>query len=215
MECFDISHTGGEQTVASCVVFDQQGALKPEYRRFNIKGVEPGDDYAAMEQALMRRYQRIQGGEGQLPDILFLDGGKGQLGVAERVLAELSISGVTLVAVAKGVERRPGKEQLFLSASESPIILATGSPAMHLVQQIRDEAHRFALTGHRRQRERQASSSPLAEIKGIGAKRRQRLLQQFGGLQNVASARIDDLVRVDGISRQLATRIYDTFHGGD
>ncbi len=215
MECFDISHTGGEQTVASCVVFDQHGALKSEYRRFNIKGVKPGDDYAAMEQALMRRYQRIQSGEGRLPDILFIDGGKGQLGVAERVLAELSVCGVTLVGVAKGAERRPGTEQLFLSATGAPIILAAGSPALHLVQQIRDEAHRFALTGHRRQRERQASRSPLADIKGIGAKRRQHLLQQFGGLQNVASAGIDDLVRVDGISRQLATRIYDTFHGGD
>ncbi len=215
MECFDISHTGGGQTVASCVVFDQQGAVKSEYRRFNIKGVQPGDDYAAMEQALMRHYRRIQTGEGQLPDILFIDGGKGQLGVAERVLAELSVSGVALVGVAKGPERRPGSEQLFLSATGAPIILAADSPALHLVQQIRDEAHRFALTGHRRQRERQAGSSPLAEIKGIGAKRRQRLLQQFGGLQNVASAGIDDLARVDGISRQLATRIYDTFHGGD
>jgi excinuclease ABC subunit C len=215
MECFDISHTGGEQTVASCVVFNQQGAAKQEYRRFNIRGIQPGDDYGAMEQALMRRYQRIQGGEGKLPDILFIDGGKGQLSAAERVLKELAVSGVNLVAVAKGADRRTGMEQLFLCGREIPLILPAGSPALHLVQQIRDEAHRFAITGHRRQRQQRSRKSPLEQIEGIGPKRRQRLLKQFGGLQELAAAGVEDLERVEGISRHLAEKIYEAFHGND
>jgi excinuclease ABC subunit C len=215
MECFDISHTGGEQTVASCVVFNQQGAAKQEYRRFNIRNIQPGDDYGAMEQALMRRYRRIQGGEGKLPDILFIDGGKGQLSAAEGVLKELAVSGVNLVAVAKGADRRAGMEQLFLSGREIPLILPAGSPALHLVQQIRDEAHRFAITGHRRQRQQRSRKSPLEQIEGIGPKRRQRLLKQFGGLQELAAAGIEDLERVEGISRHLAEKIYEAFHGND
>jgi excinuclease ABC subunit C len=215
MECFDISHTGGEQTVASCVVFNQLGAAKQEYRRFNIRGIRPGDDYGAMEQALMRRYRRIQAGEGRLPDILFIDGGKGQLAAAEGVLKELAVSGVNLVAVAKGADRKAGMEQLFLSGRKTPLILAPGSPALHLVQQIRDEAHRFAITGHRQQRQKRSSKSPLEQIEGIGPKRRQRLLKQFGGLQELATAGIEDLQRVEGISRQLAEKIYEAFHVND
>ncbi len=213
MECFDISHTSGEKTVASCVVFDGQGAAKQEYRRFNIRDIRPGDDYAAMDQALMRRYQRIQSGEGVLPDILFIDGGKGQLAAAERVLNELAITGVTLIGIAKGRSRKPGMEQLFKTGVDKAIILPEDSPAMHLVQQIRDEAHRFAITGHRQRRERAGKSSILEEIAGIGPKRRQRLLQQFGGLQELKNAGVEDLERVDGISRKLAETIYNCFHG--
>jgi excinuclease ABC subunit C len=215
MECFDISHTGGEKTVASCVVFDRQGPVKQDYRRFNIKDIQPGDDYGAMEQALMRRYQRIQAEEGRLPDLLFIDGGKGQLKVAENVLDELAISAVTLVGVAKGPDRRPGMEQLFLSAQSAPIILPASSLALHLIQQIRDEAHRFAITGHRQRRERTGKHSTLEEIEGVGPKRRQRLLKQFGGLREVAAAGVEDLQRVEGISRQLAEKIYACFHGND
>lgn len=212
IECFDISHTSGEKTVASCVVFDQQGAAKSDYRRFNIKDIQPGDDYAAMEQALMRRYQRIQSGEGRLPDLLLIDGGKGQLAAAERVLTELAITGVTLMGVAKGRSRKAGLEQLFLSGHQAPIILSEDSSALHLVQQIRDEAHRFAITGHRQRRERTGKGSVLEDIAGVGPKRRQRLLKQFGGLQELASAGVEDLVRVDGINRKLAEKIYQSFH---
>jgi excinuclease ABC subunit C len=215
IECFDISHTSGEKTVASCVVFDQQGAAKQDYRRFNIKGITPGDDYAAMEQALMRRYRRIQSGEGKLPDLLLIDGGKGQLAAAERVLKELAVTGVTLMGVAKGRSRKPGLEQLFLSGHKAPIILSEDSSALHLVQQIRDEAHRFAITGHRQRRERAGKSSILEEIDGVGPKRRQRLLKQFGGLQELANAGVEDLERVDGISRKLAEKIYQSFHNDD
>ncbi|MES9879127.1 MAG: excinuclease ABC subunit UvrC [Candidatus Sedimenticola sp. PURPLELP] len=213
MECFDISHTSGELTVASCVVFDRNGALKSDYRRFNIEDITPGDDYAAMEQALKRRYTRILSGEGKLPDILFIDGGKGQLNAAALVLEELAVSGVLLVGVAKGVTRKPGMEQLFLFGSGAPIILPADSPALHLIQQIRDEAHRFAITGHRQRRERRRKTSLLEEIPGIGPKRRQRLLKQFGGLQGISRAGVEDLSKVDGISLQLATQIYEAFHG--
>lgn len=213
MECFDISHTSGEKTMASCVVFDGQGAARQDYRRFNITGIQPGDDYAAMEQALMRRYQRLQSGEGRLPDILFIDGGKGQLAAAERVLNELAVTGVSLIGIAKGRARKVGMEQLFLPGRKTPIILPEDSPAMHLVQQIRDEAHRFAVTGHRQRRERAGRSSQLEEIEGIGPKRRQRLLKQFGGLQELKNAGVEDLERIEGISRNLAKKIYDCFHG--
>jgi excinuclease ABC subunit C len=212
MECFDISHTGGELTVASCVVFDAAGPLKADYRRFNIAGIQGGDDYAAMAQALTRRYTRIQTGEGVLPDILFIDGGKGQLQAAANVLEELAVVGVQLVGVAKGPDRRPGMEQLFLFGADSPIILPADSPALHLIQQIRDEAHRFAITGHRQRREKSRKTSVLEQIPGIGAKRRQRLLKQFGGLQGIARAGIVDLERVEGISRKLAEQIYAAFH---
>jgi len=212
MECFDISHTSGELTVASCVVFDSQGPKKSDYRRFNIEGITGGDDYAAMSQALNRRYARIQSGEGVLPDILFIDGGKGQLSAAAEVLSELAVSGVSLVGVAKGPDRKPGMEQLFLFGQERAIILPADSRALHLIQQIRDEAHRFAITGHRQRRDKKRRSSVLEEIPGVGAKRRQRLLKQFGGLQGLSRAGVEDLERVEGISRKLAELIYATFH---
>ncbi len=213
MECFDISHTGGERTVASCVVFDQEGPRKSDYRRFNIEGIAPGDDYAAMHQALRRRYTRIRDGEQEPPDILFIDGGKGQLGRAVDVLQELGIAGLVLLAVAKGPERKPGLEQLWLFGQQTPIILPSKSPALHLIQQIRDEAHRFAITGHRQRRAKARATSVLEELPGIGPKRRQRLLKQFGGLQELARAGVEDIARVEGISHGLAQQIYDAFHG--
>lgn len=214
MECFDISHTRGEATVASCVVFDQEGPVKSDYRRFNIEGIEPGDDYAAMQQALTRRYTRLKRGEGKLPDILFIDGGKGQVARAVEVLEELQVEGVSIVGVAKGEERRPGLETLILSDSPQPTILPASSPALHLIQQIRDEAHRFAITGHRQRRAKARNQSPLEEIPGLGPKRRQSLLQRFGGLRGVSAAGVEELSKVSGISRQLAQRIYDSFHSG-
>ncbi len=212
LECFDISHTMGEGTVASCVVFDTDGPRKSDYRRFNIEGIEGGDDYAAMRQALNRRYTRLRRGEGVVPDILFIDGGKGQLREAEKVLEELQVEGVTLVSVAKGPTRRPGMEQLFLSGREAPLILPQDSPALHLIQQIRDEAHRFAITGHRQRRAKARNTSPLEEVPGLGPKRRQVLLKHFGGLQAVTRAGVEDLASVPGVSRELAQRIYGLFH---
>jgi len=212
LECFDISHTMGEATVASCVVFDTEGAVKSDYRRFNIEGITPGDDYAAMHQALTRRYRRLKDGEGRYPDILLIDGGKGQTAQAEAVLAELAVAGVLVVGVAKGPTRKPGLEQLILSGSEAPIILPADSPALHLIQQVRDEAHRFAITGHRQRRAKARKTSSLEGISGLGPKRRQQLLRQFGGLQEVARAGVEELSNVPGISRQLAQRIFDAFH---
>lgn len=212
IECFDISHTMGEATVASCVVFDTNGALKSDYRRFNIEDITPGDDYAAMQQALTRRFKRLKEGEGKYPDILLIDGGKGQLSQAEQVLEELQVIGVILIGVAKGPTRKPGVEQLILSGQDSPIILPADSPARHLIQQVRDEAHRFAITGHRQRRAKARRTSPLEGIPGLGPKRRQQLLRQFGGLQEVARAGVEDLAKVKGISRQLAQGIYDAFH---
>jgi excinuclease ABC subunit C len=213
MECFDISHTQGEGTVASCVVFDAEGPRKSDYRRFNIRDVAAGDDYAAMEQALSRRYARLKTEDARLPDVLFIDGGKGQVGVARRVLEELQIEEVLIVGVAKGPERKPGLETLHIPAQDRVLDLDSGSPALHLIQQIRDEAHRFAITGHRRQRARARQASPLEGIPGVGPRRRQQLLKQFGGLQEVARAGVEDLHKVPGISRALAQQIYDTFHG--
>jgi excinuclease ABC subunit C len=202
----------GEATVASCVVFDTDGPLKSDYRRFNIEGITPGDDYAAMQQALTRRFRRLKEGEGKAPDILFIDGGAGQLRQAEQVLEEMQVAGVTLVGVAKGPTRKPGLEQLILSGQERPLILPANSIALHLIQQIRDEAHRFAITGHRQRRAKARKTSLLEGIAGLGPKRRQQLLKQFGGLQEVARAGVEDLARVSGISRQLAQRIYDALH---
>lgn len=212
MECFDISHSMGEATVASCVVFNEEGALKSDYRRFNIDNITPGDDYAAMHQALLRRYTRLKEGEGKLPDILFIDGGKGQLSEAVKVLEALQLSGVTLVGIAKGPDRKPGLETLFLSGSNSAIILPKDSAALLLIQQIRDEAHRFAISGHRQRRDKTRSGSQLEKIPGLGPKRRRSLLSQFGGMSEVARAGVEDLASVEGISRQLAQRIYDNFH---
>lgn len=215
IECFDISHTMGEATVASCVVFDRNGALKSDYRRFNIEDITPGDDYAAMKQALNRRFRRLKGGEGKSPDILLIDGGKGQLTQAEEVLTSLQVAGVMLIGVAKGPERRPGLEQLILSGQSQPTILPADSPALHLIQQVRDEAHRFAITGHRQRRGKARRRSVLENIPGLGPKRRQLLLKQFGGLQEVTRAGVDDLVKIRGISRKLAQQIYDVFHTDD
>ena len=215
IECFDISHTMGEATVASCVVFDTNGALKSDYRRFNIEGITPGDDYAAMRQALTRRFKRLKEGEGKFPDILLIDGGRGQLAQAEEVMAELSVAGVMLIGVAKGPERRPGLEQLILSGHTRPTILPADSPALHLIQQVRDEAHRFAITGHRQRRAKARRSSVLEGIPGLGPKRRQQLLRQFGGLQEVARAGVEDLIKIKGISRHLAQSIYDVFHSDE
>ncbi len=213
IECFDISHTMGEATVASCVVFDINGPVKSDYRRFNIEGIEPGDDYGAMTQALTRRYRKVKEGEGKLPDLLLIDGGKGQLSAAEAVLQELQIEDVRLMAVAKGRERKPGKEQLFLSGSRRPTILPATSAGLHLIQQVRDEAHRFAIAGHRARRGKARTASPIERIPGIGGKRRQALLKNFGGLREVARAGVEDLARVPGISPELAQKIYDAFHG--
>lgn len=215
IECFDISHTMGEATVASCVVFDTSGAVKSDYRRFNIEGITPGDDYAAMEQALTRRFKRLKEGEGKYPDILLIDGGKGQLKQAEKVMEELQVIGVLLIGVAKGPSRKPGLEQLILSGHSAPIILPPDSPALHLIQQVRDEAHRFAITGHRQRRAKARRTSSLEGIPGLGPKRRQQLLRQFGGLQEVARAGVEDLMMVKGISRQLAQSIYDAFHADE
>jgi len=212
MECFDVSHTGGERTVTSCVVFDREGPCKSHYRRFNIEGVTPGDDYAAMHQALIRRYTRIKQGEYPPPDLLFIDGGRGQLSAVQEALQELAVSGVTLVGVAKGPDRRPGTEQLWLPGRGTAHILLADSPAMHLVLQIRDEAHRFAVTGHRRRCAKARTGSVLEEIPGLGPKRRQRLLRQLGGLQGLARAAVEDIARIEGISQTLAQRIYDAFH---
>lgn len=212
MECFDISHTSGEATVASCVVMDTNGPVKSDYRRFNIKGITAGDDYAAMQQALTRRYTKLKEGEGKLPDILIIDGGKGQLAEAEKVLEECQINDIALIGVAKGPERKPGMETLFLSGQRTPIILPEASPALHLLQQIRDEAHRFAITGHRQRRAKTRNQSTLEGIAGMGPKRRQQLLKQFGGLQGITRAGVEDIASVPGISKQLAQRIYDILH---
>jgi len=211
LECFDISHTQGEATVASCVVFGLEGAVKSDYRRFNIEGIEPGDDYAAMAQALLRRYTRISAGEGVLPDLILIDGGKGQLSAARRVLDELQLS-VPMVGVAKGPERKAGWEVLHLRDGRE-LRLAADNPGLHLIQQVRDEAHRFAITGHRARRGRSRTESPLEAIPGIGPRRRQQLLRQFGGLREVARAGVEDLLKVKGVSRELAQAIYNAFHG--
>ncbi len=212
LECFDISHTGGESTVAACVVFGPEGAAKAEYRRFNIHEVRAGDDYAAMRQVLERRYTRIKRGEAPVPDVLFVDGGKGQVAEAAQVLEELQLPEITILGVAKGPARRPGMEQLFRAGEKHPVSLSPDSPVLHLIQQVRDEAHRFAITGHRARRARSRRTSVLEAVPGLGPKRRRELLRQFGGLQGVARAPVEDLAKVKGISRQLAKLVYETFH---
>ncbi len=215
LECFDISHTQGEQTVASCVVFDLDGPVKSAYRRFNIEGITPGDDYAAMYQAVYRRFKRLKKGEHLVPDILFIDGGKGQIGEAQKALADLEVINVMIVGVSKGSDRKAGMEKMIVVDQDQPVDISTGASALLLIQHIRDEAHRFAITGHRQRRAKAKKESMLESIIGLGPKRRQILLKQFGGLQGVSNAGIDALSGIDGISKQLAQRIYDNFHHQD
>ncbi len=211
IECFDISHTMGEATVASCVVFDAEGAVRGQYRRFNIADITPGDDYAAMHQALTRRFRRgVE--EGVLPDLLLIDGGAGQLAQASQVLQELGVQGVTLVGVAKGEERRAGHEALVFPDGRE-IRPGVESPGLQLIQQIRDEAHRFAITGHRGRRQKARETSRLEDIAGIGPRRRAALLKHFGGLSGLKGAGVEEIARVEGVSAALATRIYASLHG--
>ncbi len=212
LECFDISHTQGDQTVASCVVFDREGPVKSAYRRFNIEGITPGDDYAAIHQAVSRRFARLKKGEHESPDILLIDGGKGQVNEAEKALAELDIKNVMIVGVSKGPDRKPGMEKIILPGEQQSLDITPGASGLLLIQHIRDEAHRFAITGHRQRRSKAKKQSALEGIAGLGPKRRQLLLKQFGGMQGVSRAGVDALCSIDGISRQLAQRIYDTFH---
>jgi excinuclease ABC subunit C len=212
IECFDISHTMGEATVASCVVYDGSQMQKAEYRRFNIRDVTPGDDYAAMRQALSRRYERVTAEAGRIPDLILIDGGKGQAGIASAVLHDLGLHQVCVIGVAKGPERKPGEEELILESEARTLDLAPTHPGLHLIQQIRDEAHRFAIVGHRARRAKSRTTSMLNEIPGIGAKRRQALIEHFGGLRGVQAAAIDDIAKVEGISRPLAERIYRHLH---
>lgn len=210
LECFDISHTMGEATVASCVVFGSEGPLKSDYRRFNIEGVAAGDDYAAMEQALRRRYTRLKQGEGELPDVLVIDGGKGQLARAEQVLGELQIDGVQLLAIAKGPTRKVAFEEYLTPGGA--VALPPQGDAVHLLDQIRDEAHRFAITGHRQRRQKARRASELDDIAGVGPKRRRELLTHFGGVRGVRGASVEEIAKVPGISRKLAEDIYGTLH---
>ncbi len=212
IECFDISHTMGEATVASCVVYDHQQMQKSEYRRFNIRDITPGDDYGAMRQALARRYGRVTASGGIVPDLILIDGGKGQASAARAALVELGLHQVCVVGVAKGPERKPGLEELILESDARTLELSPVHPGLHLIQAIRDEAHRFAIVGHRARRSKSRTTSMLNEIPGIGAKRRQALIEHFGGLRGVQAAAIDDIAKVAGISRPLAERIYKHLH---
>ncbi len=212
IECFDISHTLGEATIASCVVYDNFAMRNSEYRRYNITGITPGDDYAAMRDVLSRRYHKVAEGEGSLPDLILIDGGRGQVSVARDVLVELGLNGANLLGVAKGEARKPGLEQLIFPGAEKPLQLPRDHPGLHLIQQIRDEAHRFAIYGHRAKLGKLRTSSSLQKIDGIGAKRRQSLLARFGGLKGVQTASIEELQQADGISRALAEKIYRELH---
>ena len=212
IECFDISHTMGEGTVASCVVCVDGAMKKSDYRRFNIAGIEPGDDYAAMRQALTRRYEKVATGESVAPDLVLIDGGKGQHRVAREVLVELNLAHLATVGVAKGEERKPGLETLFVHGRPEPLQLAPDNAGFHLIQEIRDEAHRFAIAGHRARRAKTRGRSKLEDVPGIGPARRRKLLAQFGGLDGVIAATVEDLRRVDGISRKLAEEIYSALH---
>jgi excinuclease ABC subunit C len=212
IECFDISHTMGEATVASCVVFDAEGPVRGQYRRYNIAGIEPGDDYAAMHQAIERRFRRAVEEGGVMPDILLIDGGAGQVAQARAALDDLGVEGVVLVGVAKGPARRPGDEELLLPDGRS-LRPGAESPALQLIQQVRDEAHRFAITGHRGRRQKARNSSRLEDIPGIGPRRRANLLRHFGGLGGLKAAGVEEIARVDGINDALAERIYATLHG--
>jgi excinuclease ABC subunit C len=212
IECFDVSHSHGEATVAACVVYGTEGPIKSDYRRFNITDVTPGDDYAALEQAVRRRYTRVRREEGRLPDLLLIDGGKGQVSAVGATVEELQLPGLLIIGVAKGPARKPGQETLILSSGSRTLRLPPDSPALHLIQTVRDEAHRFAITGHRLRRGKARTHSPLEAIEGVGAKRRQQLLRHFGGLQGVIRASVEELARVPGIHKNLAHRIYESLH---
>lgn len=212
IECFDVSHTRGEATVASCVVFEQEGPVKGDYRRFNIENLEPGDDCGAMYQALTRRYTRLKKGGGRLPDILLIDGGKGQVNTAQKVIGELQVEGVKIIGVSKGVARRHGCETLVFPNANKNINLAEHSLALLLIQQVRDEAHRFAITGHRKRRAKKRVTSPLENVWGLGTKRRQNLLKYFGGIRGITQAGVEELAKVPGISKNLAKTIYQEMH---
>jgi excinuclease ABC subunit C len=212
IECFDISHTMGEGTVASCVVCVEGAMKKGDYRRFNIAGIEPGDDYAAMRQALTRRYEKVAAGEAVAPDLILIDGGKGQHRVAREVLTELGLGHLLSVGIAKGEERKPGLETLFVHDRGEPLQLMPDHTGFHLIQEIRDEAHRFAIAGHRARRAKVRGRSKLEDVPGIGAARRRSLLAHFGGLDGVVAATVEDLCRAGGISRRLAEAIYQQLH---
>ena len=214
IECFDVSHTQGEATIAACVVFGPTGPLKAEYRRYNIAGVEPGDDYGAMRQAILRRYRRRQQEQAPLPDLLLLDGGAGQLAEAAGALAELSLAIPAVAAVSKGADRRAGQERIFLLGRKAASILPPDSKGLHLIQRVRDEAHRFAISGHRRSRARSRQTSMLEAIAGLGPARRRALLKQFGGLQGVLRAGVEDLAQAPGIGPTLAQAIFEHLHPG-
>ena len=214
IECFDVSHTQGEATNASCVVFGSEGPIKAEYRRYNIEGVERGDDYGALRQALSRRYRRRKQDESPMPDLLLIDGGRGQLDQAVAALRELDLAMPAVAAVAKGADRRAGQERIFLAGREGASILPPDSKALHLIQRVRDEAHRFAISGHRRKRARSRQTSMLEAIAGLGPARRRGLLRHFGGLQGVLRAGVEDLGRAPGIGPALAQAIYEHLHPG-
>ena len=213
IECFDVSHSSGEATVASCVVFNHEGAVKSDYRKFNIRDVAAGDDYAAISQAFNRRYARVKKEEGKLPDLILIDGGKGQINAVTAVAEELQLDELALLGVAKGRSRKPGMEKLILSDAKTELRLPADSLALRLIREIRDEAHRFAITGHRSQRNRNRTKSALEEVQGIGAKRRRELIRFFGGIQGVSRAGIEELARAPGISNNLAKKIHASFHG--
>ena len=211
IECFDISHSSGESPIASCVVFNESGPVKSDYRRFNINGITAGDDYAAMEQALSRRYARLQKEGRALPSLLIVDGGKGQMTKAKAVMAELGTDSIVLLGIAKGTTRKPGFETLITEDGRE-IVLASDNPALHLLQQIRDEAHRFAITGHKQARDKRRRKSRLEDIPGVGPTRRRQLLNHFGGLQEVVRAGVEDIAKVPGISKKLAQEVYSALH---
>ena len=212
LECFDISHTFGEETVASCVSFSVEGPQKKDYRKFNIRNTNIGDDYAAMKEALERHFSRLKKSEISLPDICFIDGGLGQVNIALKVMENLQIPTTQIIGVSKGKERKAGEETIILNSGKEKTKLEKNSLALHLIQQIRDEAHRFAITGHRKKRDKKKFESPLEEIPGLGPKRKQILLKHFGGLQGIVKAGEDEIKKIPGINKTLAEAIYYRFH---